>query len=414
MLLLLVVLLLMSALISASETAFFSLNPTQISKLRNENSKSSISVLGLLDNQDRLLSTLLLANNLVNIGAILVANSCFDSVLTFNDAPLLEFTLKVVTVTFLLLLFGEIMPKIYAAYNNYTVAKVMALPITHLTTIFRPVSYLLTKVGALITNTLSGGGRNVSMDELQDAIDITKTETLEDKKMLSGIVRFVGTEVDEIMKPRIDVVAIDIEATYSELRELVISHGFSRIPVYEESFDHVRGILFIKDLIPHLDKDDTFEWQKLLREPYFVPEHKKINDLLADFQEKKMHLAIVVDEYGGTLGIISLEDILEEIVGEISDESDAFESFYTKIDEQNYLFDGKIHIVDCERILALYDDYFDEIKGDADTLAGLMLEIKGEFFALNDSVEYRGIRFTATELDNRRITKIHVLLEDPK
>lgn len=408
--LLLVTLLICSALISGSETAFFSLLPSQLNTLRIDNTRKSHAVLKLLDDQDSLLSTLLIINNLINISAILVANSLIDKVIVFGEIGATEFIVKVVIVTFLLLLFGEIMPKIFAAYNNYSFARLMALPLLSLRTITKPLSYLLIKSGKLITNSLSTG-HNVSMDELQNAIEITQTETPEDKKMLSGIVRFVGTEVDEIMKPRIDVIALDIEASYDEVRKTVTDNGFSRIPVYKESFDQIQGILYVKDLLPYLYESDDFEWQKLLRKPYYVPEHKKINDLLEEFQTRKIHLAIVVDEYGGTLGIVTLEDILEEIVGEIADESDDIENFYHRIDESNYMFDGKTHIGDFERILALADGYLDTIKRDADTLAGLMLELKGDFFKVNDSVEYENLKLTATETDNYRITKVHVTIK---
>lgn len=411
MLLLLVVLLFISALVSGSETAFFALSPTQINNLRSEATKQSETVLKLLDNQDRLLSTILIVNNLINIGAILVANSIIDMLIHFNGMLLVEFIVKIVIVTFLLLLFGEIMPKIFAAYNSYAFARRMSLPLQFCQTIFKPVSFLLIKSSSLITGMLSGGGHNVSMDELQDAIEITKTETPEDKKMLSGIVRFVGTEVDEIMKPRIDVVALDVDDDFDTVRKKVIESGFSRIPVYEESFDHIKGILFVKDLLPYLAENADFDWRKLLRKPYFVPEHKKINDLLEDFQTKKVHLAIVVDEYGGTLGVVTLEDILEEIVGEISDESDVVQTAYQKIDDHNYIFDGKTHIGDFERVLNLNDDYFDKVKGDADTLAGLMLELKGEFFKVNDTVEFENLKFTAQEIDHYRITKIHISIK---
>lgn len=412
MILLLVVLLMASALISGSETAFFSLSPTQTSDLKSENSHQNEIVLKLLSNQDTLLSTLLIANNLVNIGAIIVANSLISSSVNFHDAPILEFSIKAVVVTFLLLLFGEIMPKIFAASNNYKFAQKMALPINTIKSVLSPISFLLIKSGSLVTNALSGKGHNVSMDELQSAIEITQTETPEDKKMLRGIVRFVGTEVDEIMKPRIDVVALDIEEGFDIVRNTVIESGFSRLPAYEESFDHIKGILYVKDLLPFLGESNEFEWQKLLRKPYFVPEHKKINDLLEDFQTKKVHLAIVVDEYGGTLGIVTLEDILEEIVGEISDESDTVQVSYQKIDDHNYLFDGKERIGDFERVINLDEDYFDKIKGEADTLAGLMLELNGDFFKMNDSVTYNNLKFTAKEIDNYRITKIHIQIGD--
>lgn len=405
----LVVLLLCSALVSGAETAFFSFTPAQINNLRGSENRLDHTILRLLDNQDKLLSTLLICNNLINIGAILVADSIINNVLLFHDAPMWEFMIKIIIVTFLLLLFGEIMPKIFAAYNNLSFARLMCTPLINLRTVVAPLSFLLIKSGNAITRALSGNsGQNVSINELQDAIEITKTETPEDKEMLSGIVRFVGTDVDEIMKPRIDVVALASTESFDKVKQTVISCGFSRIPVYEDSFDNIKGILYIKDLLPFIDEAATFDWLKLIRKPYFVPEHKKINDLLEDFQSRKIHLAIVVDEYGGTLGIVTLEDILEEIVGEISDESDRVERFYQKIDDHTYIFEGKTHVGDFERVMKLGDGSMDKVKGDADTLAGVMLEIKGDFFKVGDSVEYGKIKLTARELDNHRITKVTV------
>lgn len=411
---LLIVLLMASALISGSETAFFSLSPTQLHNLQDEESTQSKAALNLLENQDTLLSTILIINNLVNIGAIIVANSIIEQTLNFGDSTALEFLVKIIIVTFVLLLFGEIMPKILAAYNSYPFAKMMALPMKFLRTVFRPISFLLINSSSFITNSLAHHQSNVSMDELQEAIEITQTETPEDKKMLKGIVRFVNIEVDEIMKPRIDVVTLDIEQGFDSVRATVIESGYSRIPVWQESFDHVKGVLYVKDLLPYIQEPDSFDWQKLLREPYYVPEHKKINDLLEDFQTKKIHLAIVVDEYGGTLGVVSLEDILEEIVGEITDESDKIEKFYTQIDPCTYIFDGKTHLGDFERILHLSDHLLEPLKGDADTLAGLMLEIKGDFFKVNQAVTFDRYTLRAQEIDNYRITKIRVTIADDR
>lgn len=402
-------LLLCSALVSGAETAFFSFTPSQINNLQSSENSKDHSILRLLNHQDKLLSTILICNNLINIGAILVADSIINKILWFHNAPLWEFMIKIIIVTFLLLLFGEIMPKIFAAYNNLAFARLMAPPLGSLRTVVAPLSFLLIKSGNAITHALSGNsGQNVSINELHDAIEITKTETLEDKEMLSGIVRFVGTDVDEIMKPRIDVVALASTESFDKVKQTVISSGFSRIPVYEDNFDHIQGILYIKDLLPFIDEAPDFDWLKLIRKPYFVPEHKKINDLLEDFQSRKIHMSIVVDEYGGTLGIVTLEDILEEIVGEISDESDRVEKFYQKIDDHTYIFEGKTHVGDFERVMKLGDGSMDKIKGDADTLAGVMLEIKGDFFKVGDSVEYRNIKLTARELDNHRITKVTV------
>lgn len=408
----LVLLLGVSALISGSETAFFSLTPTNVKSIKDSATTSKVArvIIELLEKQDYLLSTILILNNLVNIGAIIVANSLLDTVLMFNDAVALEFVIKIVVVTFALLLFGEILPKIISAYHPYQFAKTMAMPLSVAMKICHPLSVVLIASGSGITRMLSGKGGNVSIDELSDAIDITSTDSAEDKKMLSGIVRFVGTEVAEIMRPRVDVIAVDIKENFATLRQLIIDSGHSRIPVYDENIDTIKGLLYIKDVLPHIAKDENFEWTKLIRQPYFVPENKKINDLLEDFQNKKVHLAIVVDEYGGTLGIVSLEDILEEIVGEIADESDTEQSFFQKIDDHTYIFEGKTHIGDFARVLSIIDSELDQIKNVADTLAGVMLEVKGDFFKEGEKVNIHNMTLTAEKVDNYRIIKIRVTI----
>lgn len=408
----LVLLLGVSALISGSETAFFSLTPANIKSLKDSIATSKVArmIIELLEKQDYLLSTILILNNLVNIGAIIIANALLDKVLAFNDAGVWEFVIKIVVVTFVLLLFGEILPKIVSAYQPYQFAKMMAMPLSVAMKICRPLSIILIASGSGITRLLSGKGSNVSIDELSEAIDITSTDSAEDKKMLSGIVRFVGTEVAEIMRPRVDVVAVDIQENFSALRQLIIDSGHSRIPVYDENIDTIKGLLYIKDVLPHIAKDEDFEWTKLIRQPYFVPENKKINDLLEDFQEKKVHLAIVVDEYGGTLGIVSLEDILEEIVGEIADESDTDQSFYQKLDDHTYLFEGKTHIGDFARVLSILDAELEQIKNVADTLAGVMLEVKGDFLKEGDKVNVNKMTLMAEKVDNYRIIKIRVTI----
>ncbi len=411
LMLLLTVLLALSALASGSETAFFSLSPSDVKALEDSNSKQSHAALRLLKDEDRLLSTLLIANNLVNIGAILVANSLIDSIVSFGNNSTFEFLVKVIIVTFVLLLAGEITPKIFAAYNSLPLARAMAQPILAMRWFFSPLSYLLIRAGNGITKALSHGrsaGGGFSSEELADAIEIAETDSDDDKKMLTGIVRFGHTEVDEIMKPRIDVVALDIEASFADVRRTVINSGFSRIPVYNENLDTIKGILYVKDLLPHLSAPDDFRWTQLLRPAYFVPEHKKINDLLEDFRSRKIHLAIVVDEYGGTLGIVSLEDVLEEIVGEIADESDRESALYEQIGPHTYLFGGSTHLGDFLRALDLPDDLLDEVRGDSDTIAGVMLEIRGEFFAAGESVEFGDLTFTAQQLEGRRIAKIKV------
>lgn len=406
-------LLIVSALVSGSETAFFSLSPNDIHELEETDGTRAQAALRLLDDKDRLLSTILITNNLVNIGAILAANALIDGIVVFGQAAALEFIVKVIIVTFLLLLFGEIMPKIFAAYNSLAFAQRMSVPLLSLQRLFRPLSAILIRTGSVITRGLARKQSNLSVTELTDAIEIAETDSEGDKKMLTGIVRFAATEVDQIMKPRIDVRALEIGATFADVKQTVVESGFSRIPVYHENLDDIRGILYVKDLLPHLGADTDFNWQQLLRPAYFVPEHKKINDLLEDFQKRKIHIAVVVDEYGGTLGIVSLEDILEEIVGEIADESDIENAFYRQIDDHRYIFEGRTHLGDFLRVLELPDGLLDNARGDADTLAGLMLEIRGEFFGEGESVQEGDIEFKALRVENRRITEVEVTFLKP-
>ena len=410
MLLVLAALLIVSALVSGSETAFFSLSPGETRDLEESDSAVSKAAVKLLHDKDRLLSTILITNNLVNIGAILMADSVIDRIVVFGGTSALEFIVKVIVVTFILLLFGEIMPKIFAAYNTLSFARKMAVPLLSLQRFFRPLSALLLRAGGAVTGALSRRQANLSMSELTDAIEIAEADSDDDKKMLTGIVRFVRTEADQIMKPRIDVVALEQGASFAKVRETVVRSGFSRIPVYNEDLDDIKGILYVKDLLPHLSEGDDFRWQQLLRPAYFVPEHKKINDLLEDFRKRKIHIAVVVDEYGGTLGIVSLEDILEEIVGEIADESDIEAAPYERIDANHYIFEGRTHLGDFLRVLELPDAFLDSVRGDADTLAGLMLEIRGEFFREGESVDFDNIEFKAVRVENRRITRVEVTL----
>ncbi len=404
----LAVLLFFSGAVSASETAFFSLSPNDVNTLRNKDSRGARAVLSLLGDQDYLLAAILITNNLVNICAVILSNSILDHLVGFGSGTM-EFIVKVVLVTFLLLLFGEIMPKVFAAYNGLRLAQVLSGPLTLLKKIFRPVSWLLVRSGNRINESVSSRKANISMDDLSNAIDLTsEDQSLEEKKILSGIVNFIHTEVEEIMKPRVDVVALDREADFGTVCKTVIDSGFSRIPVYQDSMDNIQGILYVKDLIPFIDSGPDFGWQKLIREPYYVPEHKKINDLFAEFQNNKIHIAIVVDEYGSTMGIVSLEDILEEIVGEISDESDMNKSYYTQIAPDTFIFEGKTHILDVLKVLGLDDEYLDEYKGESESLAGLMLETKRDFLKKGDVQTIRGLTLTVIEIEGRRVTRIKV------
>lgn len=405
-----VLLLFCSAFVSASETAFFSLAPRNVIQLKNNADRSSNAILKLLSMDQYLLATILIVNNLINICIVILSNGLIDSLVEFGDALGFEFVVKMVLVTFLLLLFGEIMPKIFASYNPIRVARVTAIPLLWLKTIFKPLSFLLIHAGNYIKRRMSQKGGNISMDELSNAIEMTSGQSAEEKRMLSEIVDFVRTEVVEVMKPRVDIVALDVEEDFEEVRRVIVSSGFSRIPVYEESMDHIKGVLYVKDLLPYLSYNREFEWQNLIRKPYFVPEHKKINELLEEFRHNHIHMAIVADEYGSTLGLLSLEDILEEVVGEIADESDREQAFYKRLSPDTYLFEGKTHINDFLEVLALPDDYLDTVKGEAETLAGLMLEIRREFLNAGDQLTYRELTLQVEALDGRRIDKIKVVI----
>ena len=392
-------LLMVSALVSGAETSFFSLSHNDVRRIRERRSASSEGVFKLLGNVELLLATILVVNNLVNICIVILTSNVIDATFTFLR---FEFLFKSVLVTFLLLLFGEILPKVFAQTVPVRFACFAARPLLVL-------RYILVRTSSRISEKAAHRSE-LSLDELADAVDMTQSSSPEEHEMLSGIVNFANTEVQEIMKPRVDITAIEITEGYEHVKRVIIESGFSRIPVYEDEVDNIRGTLYVKDLLPYINHGDDFAWQRLIRKAYFVPEHKKINDLLAEFQSNKVHMAIVVDEYGSTLGLVSLEDIIEEIVGEISDESDTVESFYTRLDAKNYLFDGKTHIGDFERVLELEEDLFSDVKGEAETLAGLMLELKRDFPRKGDSFTTHDIRFTVQEVEGHRIDKILVTL----
>ena len=399
-------LLMVSALVSGAETSFFSLSHNDVRRIRERRSASSEGVFKLLGNVELLLATILVVNNLVNICIVILMSNVIDATFTFLR---FEFLFKSVLVTFLLLLFGEILPKVFAQTVPVRFACFAARPLLVLRWIFYPLSYILVRTSSRISEKAAHRSE-LSLDELADAVDMTQSSSPEEHEMLSGIVNFANTEVQEIMKPRVDITAIEITEGYEHVKRVIIESGFSRIPVYEDEVDNIRGTLYVKDLLPYINHGDDFAWQRLISKAYFVPEHKKINDLLAEFQSNKVHMAIVVDEYGSTLGLVSLEDIIEEIVGEISDESDTVESFYTRLDAKNYLFDGKTHIGDFERVLELEEDLFSDVKGEAETLAGLMLELKRDFPRKGDSFTTHDIRFTVQEVEGHRIDKILVTL----
>jgi len=403
-----VLLLLISALVSGSEVAFFSLTPREQQDMRTKPDARDSAILSLLDDVDSLLATILVANNLVNICIVILSSNVIDSLFVFQSNTF-EFVVKSVIVTFLLLLFGEILPKVLSQSNPRSFGRFVVYPIKFFRFLTYPLSYILVRTGGRLSR-LASRNAEISIEELADAVDLARGSSQEEHQMLSGIVNFVNTEVEEIMRPRIDITAVDLKSSYEQVKRVIIESGYSRIPVYDEDLDNIKGALYVKDLLPHINCGDEFGWQQLLRKIYFVPKHKKIDDLLRDFQENKIHVAIVVDEYGATQGLVSLEDIVEEVVGEISDESDVDESFYERIDDNTYIFDGKTHIVDFERVVDCEEDIFSDVKGRAETLAGLMLELRRDLLKKGDMVEAHDIRFTVQSMDGRRVDKIKVVV----
>ena len=410
--LLLFVLLGCSALVSGSEVALFSLIPSDFDVDDGKVSAKQQTLIRLLDRPKKLLATILVANNFVNIAIVLLfdslASSLFDGVNTVYYGVNVRFVLEVIIVTFLILLFGEILPKIYANRNKVKFSHFMAYPLGVLDKLFSVFSLPMRYVTVLIHKKLGKQKSNLSVDQLSQALELTSEEdtTKEEQKILQGIVSFGNTVTKQVMKNRMDVFALSKEQPYSEIIEEIVEQSYSRIPVYEDSIDNILGILYIKDLLPHLDKTE-FKWQDLLREPYFVPENKKLDDLLNDFKEKKNHLAIVVDEYGGTSGIISLEDIIEEIVGDISDEFDDEDLVFSKLDDYNYVFEGKTPLKDFYRVIKLEEnDFIEEKRGEAETLAGFLLEISGEFPKKDQELKVEHFTFTVEAIDNKRIKQV--------
>ncbi len=405
------ILLLFSAFASGSEIAFFSLSPNDINELEESSSAKDKRILELREDSERTLATILIANNVINVTIIMLCNYFFTNVVDFGSAVWLQFLVITILLTFLLLLFGEIMPKVYCGQHALKMCRMFCDSIFFLRKLFRPLSSVLMRSGALAGKVVQTENHVLSVDDLEQALELTDEEDLkEEKNMLEGIVRFGDETAKEVMTSRQDIVDLDFKSKFHEVIQCVVDNNYSRIPVYQDSIDNIRGILYIKDLLPHLSKSDTFRWQSLIRPPYFVPETKKIDDLLREFQENKVHIAIVVDEFGGTSGLITMEDILEEIVGEINDEYDEEEKPYVRINANTYVFEGKTLLSDFFKILDLDDETFEEVEGDADSLAGLLLEIKGDFPELHERIDFRNFTFEVTELDEHRISKIKVVI----
>ena len=401
-----IILLLLSAMASGSEVAFFSLTPNDVEELEERSDSAAQRVVDLLSNPDRLLATILVANNMVNICLVIMVTRLINSVWMFSGVW--EFVFNTVIITFLLLLFGEIMPKVFSQSNPVKMSLLLSGPLKFLRWLLYPLAFLLIRTSSKVSRFASKGAE-ISIEELADAVDLTETGSEEEQKMLSGIISFGQTEVVEIMHSRVDITGLEYDASYDEVRKVIVETGYSRIPVYGDDLDDVRGVLYVKDLLPHIGKGEEFEWQKLLRKPYFVPEHMMIDDLLKEFQKKKIHIAIVVDEYGATQGLVSLEDILEEVVGEITDESDEDEDkLYEKIGENTYIFDAKIHIGEFIRAIGYDEETFADVEGHAETLAGLMMELKRDLPRRGDELQSHGVKFFIATMDGRRVDKIKV------
>jgi putative hemolysin len=409
---LLFLLLLCSALISGAEVAIFSLTKADIEDGMDKKSNRIQIVLKLLERPKKLLATILVANNFINIAIVILFTYLCDFLFEAISSPLIKFIIEVSVIAFLILIFGEILPKIYASRNKLKFATFMAYPLSVLDVVLSPLSLPIRSFTIAIHKKLGKQKTNLNVNQLSQALKLTSEHdtTKEEQKILQGIVSFGNTDTKQVMRPRIDIFAINIDQDYSEVMAEIIENGYSRIPVYKDNIDQIVGILYVKDLLPHLDKD-VFDWKTLLREPFFVPENKKLDDLMAEFQHKKVHLAVVVDEYGGTSGLISLEDIIEEIVGDISDEFDDEDVTFSKLDENNYIFDGKTALKDFYKILKIEDSsIFENHRGDAETIAGFVLEISGSFPKQGTKVNFKNYVFTIEALDKKRIKLVKLTI----
>jgi gliding motility-associated protein GldE len=413
--LMVLLLLILSGLVSASETAFFSLKPDHINDLKELETSISKRILRLCEDHKRLLATMLTLNNLINVAIVIVSSYAMSVYFSFGEYAWLSYMIQVITITSLILMFGEIIPKIYANLRPLTVVHFMARPMISAVSLLSPLTKLLTSITDLVDKQLVNKHMQINKSELSAAIDITTNETTppEERKMLKGIATFGEKDARSIMKSRMDITAVEVNTPLEELIALILKCGYSRIPVYEESLDKVLGILYIKDLLPHLG-NSSINWELIIRPAFFVPENKPINDLLQEFREKKIHMAIVVDEYGGTAGLLTLEDIIEEIVGDISDEFDKEpeNSLYHKIDNAVWLFDGRISLLDFCRVMEIDNHFFEDVQGDSDTLAGLILELQGQIPETGTSINCKHFTFEVVESNNRRIKKIKVSLRD--
>ncbi|MBA3971294.1 MAG: gliding motility-associated protein GldE [Bacteroidetes bacterium] len=411
-----ILLLLVVALVSAAESAFFSLTPNDMDELQSSDSRTDAKILYLLEVPKRLLATLLISVNFINI-AIVILNSTFifgaAGLFDFPDSPILGFTVQVVAVTFLILLVGEVTPKIYATQNPLRAARRLVYFVVVLQQLFYPISSFLILTTSLLDKLIKPKSHNISVDELSKALDLTSDEDMdeEDHKILKGIVKFGNTDVKQIMQSRTHVTAFEFKIGFTKLLADLTAIGFSRVPIYRDSLDNIAGVLYTKDLLQYINEKDDFNWQSIVRPPFFVPENKKIDDLLREFQHKKIHLAVVVDEYGGTSGIVTLEDVIEEIVGEINDEFDDDDLVYSKLDANNFVFEGKAPLNDVYRILEIDGEDLEDVKGEADTLAGLIIEIEERIPTKNEKIVFKNLTFTIESADNRKIKRVKITIE---
>lgn len=410
-----ILLLLLSALMSGSEVAFFSISTKDKENLKNEKRPSCDRILSLLDKPKELLATILIANNFINVAIVLVSTYAVDGIFNSNEvSKTTAFLIQVVAVTFAILLFGEVIPKVYATKYKIPFASFMSAVMTILVKILSPFSSLLIKSTSFIDKKITKKNDAISVNELEHALDLTKesVDNLDEKKILEGIVKFGHTDVKQTMTPRVEVHALEISISNEDLLEAIIDARYSRIPIFNESLDKIEGILYSKDLLPYVDDFGNADWKKLLRKPKFVPENKKLDDLLAEFQEEKMHMAIVVDEYGGTSGVITLEDVLEEIVGDITDEFDDEDLIFSKLDDNNFVFEGKTPLIDMYRVLGIDGEDFEGSKGEADTIAGFCIEQAGKILLKNEKVNFSNYIFTVEASDKRRIKQVKVTISE--
>lgn len=402
-----------SALIAAAEVAFFSLEPADLELLKASTAPEEKRIVDLLGKQKKLIATIVIAHNLVNIGVVILSESIFETILHNRVSETTEFIIRVSVVTFLIVLIGEVIPKIYTKQNALNIAKRLVFWVSITEKALQPLSYLLIKSTSLLDVLMKNKKHDLTVDDLSQALDLTSNETTpeEERKILKGIVEFGNTDVRQIMKPRLEIVAFEKDLLFDELLNKVIDCGFSRIPIYNETPDKVIGILYSKDLLPYLNHDKNFDWKTILRKPFFVPANKKIDDLLKEFQTKKMHMAVVVDEYGGTSGLVTLEDIIEEVIGDINDEFDDEELIYSKLDDNNYIFEAKIMLNDLYRVLQIDGEVFEKQRGESDTLAGFILEITGKIPDKGEKIDVENYTIIIESVDKRRIKRVKLSLK---